>query len=203
MEDMRSLFEHYSSCSQGEFESRKALNKEGLKKLLVSSGYAAITDEEIDTLFADIDTNQSGLVDIDEFMAFMYVGDKIDVRSRTLILEIRKAHMRLNARSVIDMLRLAPRFVTCSITQKSLEKEQTFRPSYGLLPQFDQKTLKYKEMGRVADYSTLGQNELITKNKAVWAFECQISEVSNVPSLAQLIGEDGTSHQEIRVFLMQ
>lgn len=116
MEDIRSLFEHYSSVASGEFDDRKVLNKEGLKKLVVSSGHEGIADAEIDALFADIDTNKSGLIDVDEFMAFMYVGDKIDVKSRSIILEIRKAHMRLNAKSVIDMLRLAPSFTTCSFT---------------------------------------------------------------------------------------
>lgn len=57
-------------------------------------------------------------------MAYMYVGDKIKLKSsqRDTLLQIRKAHMRLNTGSVFDMLRLIPKFSSLSFTQKILEK---------------------------------------------------------------------------------
>lgn len=203
LEDIRCLFERFCDSSSAEFDDRRMLREEGLRKLIVSSGYSEVSDEEVSALFADIDTNKSGEIDVDEFMAYMYVGDKIDVKSRSTILAIRKAHMRLNSKGVIDMLRLAPAFTTCSITQKFLEKEQVSRPSLHLIPQYDQKSLSYKDLGKVRDYLSALQNkterEFITGNKPVWGFECAVSEITNVPMLPQ---DDQTSHKEVRVFLM-
>lgn len=152
LEDMRSLFEHYCDRGQAEFDGKRMMKLDGLKRLIVSTGHTEVTDEEVAALFADIDTNQGGEIDVDEFMAYMYAGDKIDAKSRNTILAIRKAHMRLNTKGVIDMLRLAPAFTTCSITQKFLEKEQVCRPSSNLIPQYCQKSLSYKDLAKVADY---------------------------------------------------
>lgn len=67
-----------------------------LKQLIISAGYTEVTDYEIGNLFKDIDSNQSGTIDIDEFLAYLYVGDKIQLRSRDTLLQIRKAHLKIN-----------------------------------------------------------------------------------------------------------
>jgi hypothetical protein len=46
----------------------------------------------------------------------MYVGDKVQLKSRDTLLRIRKAHMKLNVGSVFDMIRLIPKFTTLSFT---------------------------------------------------------------------------------------
>jgi len=62
------------------------INKESLKTLIIAAGYSTISDTEINNLFAEIDTNDSGFVDVDEFMGYMYVGDKVNLRSRDTLL---------------------------------------------------------------------------------------------------------------------
>ena len=62
-------------------------------------------DVDVEALFKEIDSNRSGLIDVDEFMAYMYTGDKLSSdpndpnkdRARDTLLRIRKAHMKLNS----------------------------------------------------------------------------------------------------------
>jgi hypothetical protein len=84
--------------------------------LIIEAGYLGVKDNEVDQLFIEIDLNSSGHIDKDEFMAYMYVGDKVQLKSRDTLLRIRKAHMKLNIGSVFDMIRLIPKFTTLSFT---------------------------------------------------------------------------------------
>ena len=131
MEDLRAIFVKHAA-SQGALTSDKQLNKDQLKKLIWETGFDSVKDADVDALFKEIDRNQSGLLDVDEFMAYMYTGDKLNSdpndpngakdRARDTLLRIRKAHMKLNSQQVIGTLRLIPKFSVLSFTQKYLEQ---------------------------------------------------------------------------------
>jgi hypothetical protein len=50
----------------------------------------------------------SGTVDVDEFMAFIYAGDKLKIQSSDTLMHIRKAHAKLNCIDIFDMFRKLP-----------------------------------------------------------------------------------------------
>lgn len=47
------------------------ISKEGLRNLIIKSGHKMVTQEEIDSIFKEMDSDQNGLLDVDEFMAFV------------------------------------------------------------------------------------------------------------------------------------
>ena len=44
------------------------------------SGHTQVTEQEIDLFFNEMDENNNGKIDIDEFMAFVQVAHKINPR---------------------------------------------------------------------------------------------------------------------------
>ena len=51
--------------------SNQFITKDGLKRLIVKSGYKEITDEELNSIFIEMDSDKNGTIDIDEFIAFV------------------------------------------------------------------------------------------------------------------------------------
>ena len=97
-------------------------------------------------------------------MAFMYVSDRLDVKSRDTLLRIRKAHMRLNVTSVFDTMRLIPSWCSMSFTQPKLEKEKKLRPSQSLMPKFDYTSMKYdNDLARSKDFLATPVKEFIRR----------------------------------------
>ena len=53
-----------------------------------------------------MDENDNGLIDVDEFMTFIQVADKIrtkDPKSKDAVFHIRKARLKLNALDLLEM----------------------------------------------------------------------------------------------------
>ena len=57
------------------------ITKDGLKRLIVKSGYKEITDEELNSIFLEMDVDKNGTVDIDEFIAFVSVADRVKTKN--------------------------------------------------------------------------------------------------------------------------
>lgn len=98
------------------------MDKRLLKELVVESGHTEVADVEIDALFKTIDTNQNKLIDIDEFMAYLQVADKVKVTTedhltaRDVCYSVRKAHAKINALDVFEMFRKLPSSFTPSFS---------------------------------------------------------------------------------------
>lgn len=70
-----------------------------------------MTVEEVARLFREMDTNDNGEIDIDEFMAFLYMADKVktnDPRTKDTVFHIRKASLKLNKTDVMTMFTNMP-----------------------------------------------------------------------------------------------
>jgi Ca2+-binding EF-hand superfamily protein len=76
-EDIRALFKE--SCTKGAFDGRDFLTQQTLKQLMMSCGYTSVLDSEITTLFSEIDRDQNGKIELEEFLAFVYAADKFKV----------------------------------------------------------------------------------------------------------------------------
>ena len=79
MEDLRRLFKEQieegvaadPSDPSDVASGNLFIAKGGLKSLIIKAGHREVTDQEIDSIFLEIDADKSGTFDIDEFMAFV------------------------------------------------------------------------------------------------------------------------------------
>lgn len=114
------------------------------------SGHAEVTDEEIDVFFNEMDENNNGKIDIDEFMAFVQVAHKINPRegseARDAAFSIRKARLKLNELDLFEMFYKIPASLLPSFSQHQLESNRQNMPSSVLKPQLDQFSYRYKNM---------------------------------------------------------
>ena len=92
-----------------------------MKKLLVKAGLAEVSDKDVATLFKEIDTNDSKSIDIDEFMAWSYSGDRLNTESRSLIVALRKERALLNLPALVDMFRGLAKTFQPACSQNYLE----------------------------------------------------------------------------------
>eukprot|EP00351_Strombidinopsis_sp_SopsisLIS2011_P003365 CAMPEP_0116875260 /NCGR_PEP_ID=MMETSP0463-20121206/7122_1 /TAXON_ID=181622 /ORGANISM="Strombidinopsis sp, Strain SopsisLIS2011" /LENGTH=63 /DNA_ID=CAMNT_0004520527 /DNA_START=1119 /DNA_END=1310 /DNA_ORIENTATION=+ len=61
-------------------------------------GYHEVTDEEVKDLMDEMDQDENGAIDIDEFIGFFNLGDKIKMkhdRSKVTIFKVRKTYQRI------------------------------------------------------------------------------------------------------------
>ena len=110
----------------------QGLDKDAVRALIVRAGHKEVSDQEIDAIFKEMDADSSGLVDIDEFMTFVLVADKLqtkDPKARDAVFNIRKAHLKLNAADLLEMFsELPPSFVP-SFSQHQMENRGTGLPA--------------------------------------------------------------------------
>ena len=58
-----------------------------------------------------MDDDQNGTIDIDEFMAFIHVADKVkakNIEARDAVFNIRKARLKLNSLDLLQMFQRMP-----------------------------------------------------------------------------------------------
>ena len=154
MEDMRTLYiEQIASQTEGG-EASQTLNNAQLKALIIKTGHTKVTVEEVARLFKEMDSNDNGEIDIDEFMAFMYMADKVktnDARTKDTVFHIRKASLGLNKLDVMKMFSDMPMSFNPSFSQKEMEKRIKHKPSSSLLPEFETNTMQYKDVAKIGN----------------------------------------------------
>lgn len=99
-----------------------------------------------------MDTNDNGEIDIDEFMAFIYMADKVktnDSRTKDTVFHIRKASLKLNKTDVMMMFSKMPMSMNPSFSHKAMEKRLKNKPSSSLLPEFVSNTMQYKDIAKI------------------------------------------------------
>jgi hypothetical protein len=99
-----------------------------------------------------MDTNDNGEIDIDEFMAFIYMADKVktnDRRTKDTVFHIRKSSLKLNKTDVMTMFSKMPMSMNPSFSHKEMEKRLKHKPSSSLLPEFESNTMQYKDIAKI------------------------------------------------------
>lgn len=122
MEDLRLLFKE-ELARAGNASNSFTINKTQLKELIVTAGYEEVTDEEVESLFKEIDLDKSGTIDVDEFMAFIYTGDRLNINamSKDTVMKVRKNHAKINSLDVFDMFRRMPNSFHPASTKQLVE----------------------------------------------------------------------------------
>lgn len=136
MEDLRRLFKEQIAEGVGvnpqspEDQDYNMLNnnqfvdKTGMRSLIVKAGYKEVSDGELDAIFLEMDSDKNGTIDIDEFMAFAHVADRIktkNTQARDAIFNIRKARLRLNSLDLLQMFQVMPISFLPSFSMGELE----------------------------------------------------------------------------------
>ena len=83
-----------------------------------------MTDQEIDAIFTEMDTDENGILDIDEFMAFILIADRVKTKNplaRDTVFNIRKARLKLNSLDLLDMFLKMPLSFLPSYSQQEIE----------------------------------------------------------------------------------
>ena len=57
------------------------MTKDGLRSLIIKAGHKHVTDAEIDAIFVEMDSDKNGTIDIDEFIAFVQVADRVKAKN--------------------------------------------------------------------------------------------------------------------------
>ena len=84
---------------------------EGVKALIIRAGHTLVTDEEVDSIFKEMDKDMNGFIDVDEFMTFILVADKFktqEPKAKDAVFNIRKARLKLNAADLLEMVAHMP-----------------------------------------------------------------------------------------------
>ncbi len=87
------------------------MTKDGLKSLIIKAGHKEVTDAEIDAIFVEMDSDKNGTIDIDEFIAFIQVADRVkakNLQARDAVFNIRKARLKLNSLDLLEMFLRMP-----------------------------------------------------------------------------------------------
>jgi DUF438 domain-containing protein len=86
-------------------------------------------------IFAEIDVNRNGKIDVDEFMDYIYNAEnKKDKQSLEAVFRIRKAHAKLNVKELQLIFDTLPFSFKSSFSQVELEQRNRNTPCSKLIP---------------------------------------------------------------------
>ena len=78
----------------------------------------------MDSIFVEMDSDQNGVLDIDEFMAFVMIADRVKTKNslaRDAVFNIRKSRLKLNSLDLFKMFNKMPPSFLPSFSQKEIE----------------------------------------------------------------------------------
>ncbi|TNV88020.1 hypothetical protein FGO68_gene1522 [Halteria grandinella] len=173
-EDLRRLFKEFDSDQSG------YLSKEEFRAALIRLGIE-LSEVQLEELIREIDIDQNQVIDVDEFIAFLSIADQIKFKhpaTKTTIMKIKSAR-KLQPIDFYNCFKNLPKFFLPSFTQPVLEKKCQHTPSHGLYPDFDPRTLQYKDLSKLSDLAT--PKQFIEKHQPALACEFTIEECTNIP----------------------
>ena len=106
MEDMRRMFKEQTTLNNSTL-----LSQEGVKALIIKAGHELVTEDEVESIFKEMDRDMNGYVDIDEFMTFIMIADKFNTqepKAKDAVFNIRKARLKLNETDLLEMFETMP-----------------------------------------------------------------------------------------------
>jgi len=74
-----------------------------------------------------------------------------------------------------------PQFFQLSITQQHLEKKYMHTPSWGLYPEFDSKTMAYKDLQKMEEIAKVNSKKYIEMYQPQLGCEVMLEEATGVP----------------------
>ena len=111
------------------------ITKKGLRRLIEKIGQVNLSEEELSRIFAEIDVNRNGKIDIDEFMDCIYNAEnKKDKQSHDAVFRIRKAHAKLNVKELQLIFDTLPLSFKPSFSQVEFEQRNRNTPCSKLMP---------------------------------------------------------------------
>lgn len=157
LEDIRTMFRE-AACAQANqskdqfvealVTNGSSLGKKGLNLLLERIGVKDLTPQEVERIFSQIDRNRNGKIEVDEFMHFIYDSSDDPVASDA-VFKIRKAHAKINTKTLMMMFDAMPNNFKPSFSQVQLEHRQKSQPASTLVPDFNYAALTFNEFARV------------------------------------------------------
>ena len=144
MEDLRRLFKEQiaegvaSDPTENQLDllnKNQYITKDGLQSLIVKAGHKEVTKAEIDAIFLEMDADKSGTIDVDEFIAFVQVADKVkakNLEARDAVFNIRKARLKLNSLDLLEMFMRMPLSFLPSFSMQEIEQRKNHLPIHGI-----------------------------------------------------------------------
>ena len=134
-----------------------------------------------------MDTDKNGTIDIDEFIAFMQVADRVrtkNLQARDVVFNIRKARLKLNSLDLLDMFMRMPLSFLPSFSMQEIEQRRNHLPIQSVQFHFDHQKMIYSGLDKVRELRQKHQQPklYIAQYKPEVAFELTLSnEAFNVP----------------------
>jgi len=101
----------------------------------MKAGHKTVTQAEIEAIFAEMDSDKNGTIDIDEFMAFVQVADRVKTKNqlaRDSVFNIRKARLKLNSIDLLEMFVRMPLSFLPSFSMQEIEHRKNHLPIHGI-----------------------------------------------------------------------
>jgi len=89
------------------------------------------------------------------------------------------------------------------VTQEQLERKYRNTPSWGLYPEFDSRSLRYKDMKKLEDVAKVPAKRFIELHQPQLGSEITIDEIAGIPMpLKEEFDWSRITNREVRVILM-
>jgi len=176
LEDLRKMF------VQADKDSSGFLSKAELKGALMGI-QVDLDDQQLSDLFYEMDSDPNSGIDIDEFVAYLSIADRLKFRnpkSKTTLINIKRARS-LNPIEFYQCFKRLPSSFSLSFTQERLCKIGSNTPSYGLYPQFNCRTMTYKDLQHLFDLDKTLPKRFVELNAPKISAELTIEEATGVP----------------------
>lgn len=141
LDDLRRLFKEF------DIDQSNYLSKAEFREALARMG-VTLSDVQVEDLLKEIDIDENKVIDIDEFIAFLAIADQIrfsNPASKAILIKIKHAK-KMQPMDFYNCFKNLPQSFQTSITTEPMEKSYKHTPSHGLYPQFDAKTMNYREL---------------------------------------------------------
>lgn len=115
-----------------------------------------LTEVQLEDLMRELDLDGNQAIDIDEFIAFLSIADQIKFKNpqnKAVVVKIKQSR-KMHPMDFYNCFKNLPQFFLPSFTQEFLEKRYLYAPSYGLYPEFDNKTMQYKDFFKLEEIVT-------------------------------------------------
>ena len=176
IDDLRRLFKEF------DLDQSNYLSKEEFREALVRLGIV-LSDVQLDDLLKEIDLDENKVIDIDEFIAFLAIADQVrftNPASKSILIKIKHAR-KLQPMDFYNCFKNLPHSFQTSILTDPMEKSNLHTPSHGLYPQFDGKTMNYRELQKLEEFSKVTPKQFIEMFHPMTGSEITIEEATGVP----------------------
>jgi hypothetical protein len=176
LDDLRRLFKEF------DLDQSNYLSKGEFREALVRIGIV-LSDVQVDDLLKEIDLDQNNVIDIDEFIAFLAIADQVrfsNPANKAILIKIKHAK-KLQPIDFYNCFKNLPQSFQTSILTEPMEKSYRNTPSFGLYPQFDGKTMNYRELQKLEEFSKVPPKKFIELFHPQLGSEITIEEATGVP----------------------